>query len=504
MFRKVLIANRGEAAVRIIRTCKVMGVQTVAVYSEVDAQSLHVKLADESHEVGAADPQESYSNISRILGVARRSDSDAIHPGYGYLAENPNFALACKKAGVKFVGPSPHTLSMTENKLECRRLAREGGVPTLPGTESIINDPEAGERFAEEVGYPVILKAAYGGGGRGIREVAAKSEFRELFKRANSEARSTFGKPGLFVEKLVKPARHIEIQFLSDGRGKVIHLGERECSIQRRHQKLVELTPCPALDDETRKKIGRHAITIAESIEAENAGTVEFLMDKDGNFHFIEVNARLQVEHPVTEAVTGIDIVEEQLLIAAGEGIPFSQGDVFHRGAAIECRINSEDPSAGFVPSVGTVTDLSLPSGPGMRVDTALYPGCRVTEHYDSLVAKVIAWDRNLEGARRRMVLALREFQIVGIRTTIPFQEALVTSEPLIRWDLSTDFVERYHLVGTGGEAGSGEKTNAEAVAIAAAVLMSDARRGNKPEAARRANWYEERVEDESRYSDAL
>ncbi len=504
MFRKVLIANRGEAAVRIIRTCNVLGVRTVAVYSDVDAQSLHVKLADESYEVGAADPQESYSNIARILRVARRSDADAIHPGYGYLSENPKFALACKRAGVKFVGPSPHTLSMTENKLECRRLARERGVPTLPGTESVLNDPDAGERFAEEVGYPVILKAAFGGGGRGIREVSGRSEFRELFKRANSEVRSAFGKPGLFVEKLIKPARHIEFQVLSDGRGKAVHLGERECSIQRRHQKLLELTPCPALDEETRKKIGRYAIEIAESIQAENAGTVEFLMDKDGNFHFIEVNARLQVEHAITEAVTGIDIVEEQLLIAAREGIPFSQGDVFHRGAAVECRINSEDPSEGFVPSVGTVTDLSLPSGPGMRVDTALYPGCRVTEHYDSLVAKVIAWDRNLEGARRRMVLALREFQIVGIRTTIPFQEELVTSEPFIRWDLSTDFLERHRLSGTGRQAGPDEDENAEAIAIAAAVLLSGAHEKTEFRAARRANWQEEPSEDRSRYSDAV
>jgi acetyl-CoA/propionyl-CoA carboxylase len=504
LFRKVLIANRGEGAVRIIRTCKVMGVRTVAVYSTVDAQSLHVKLADESYEVGAADPEQSYSNIPRILRIARRSDADAIHPGYGYLAENPNFALACRRAGVKFVGPSPQTLLMTENKLECRRLAKERGVPTLPGTEGILNDPEAGERFAEEVGYPVILKAAFGGGGRGIREVAGRGEFRELFRRANSEARSAFGKQGLFVEKLVKPARHIEFQFLSDGRGKVIHLGERECSIQRRHQKLVELTPSPALDGETRKKIGRHAITIAEAIEAENAGTVEFLMDRDGNFHFIEVNARLQVEHPITEAVTGIDIVEEQLLIAAGEGLRFSQGDVFHRGAAIECRINSEDPSAGFVPSVGTVTDLSLPSGPGIRVDTALYPGCSVTEHYDSLVAKVIAWDRNLEGARRRMALALKEFQIIGIRTTIPFQEELVTGEPLIRWDLSTDFVEKYYLMGVPRRATSEEEANTEAIAIAAALLMSASHKWTKSEAARSADWLGDRVEDESRYSDAL
>lgn len=306
MFRKVLIANRGEAAVRIIRTCKVLGVRTVAVYSDVDAESLHVKLADETYAVGPADPQASYSNIPRILRVAKRADVDAIHPGYGYLSENPGFALACRKAGVRFVGPSPHTLSITENKIECRRVARERGVPTLPGTESILDDPDSGERFAEEIGYPVMLKATYGGGGRGIREVKGRTEFRELFKRANSEAKAAFGKPGLFVEKLIKPARHIEFQFLSDGRGKVIHLGERECSIQRRHQKLVELTPSPALDEEARREIGRYAVTVAESIQAENAGTVEFLMDKDGNFHFIEVNARLQVEHPVTEAVTEI------------------------------------------------------------------------------------------------------------------------------------------------------------------------------------------------------
>ncbi len=500
----MLIANRGEAAVRIIRTCKVLGIRTVAVYSDVDAESLHVKLADESHMVGPADPQQSYSSITRILEVARRAGVEAVHPGYGYLSENPRFAFACRKAGVKFVGPSPHTLSITENKVECRKLARRRGVPTLAGTEGIIDDPEDAERLAEDIGYPVILKAAFGGGGRGIREVNKRNEFRELFKRANSEARATFGKPGLFVEKLIKPARHIEFQFLSDGRGKVIHLGERECSIQRRHQKLVELTPSPALDDETRRKMGRHTITMAKTIQAENAGTVEFLLDKDGDFHFIEVNARLQVEHPITEAVTGIDIVEEQLLTAAGEGMGLSQGDVLNRGAAIECRVNSEDPAAGFAPSVGTVTELSLPSGPGVRVDTALYPGCRVTEHYDSLVAKLISWDRNLEGARRRIVLALREFKIVGVRTTIPFHEELVSSEPFIRWDLSTDMVERYRLGVTPGEPGPEGEADVEAIAVAATLLMSGVRSAALPVESRKANWQEEQTEDESRYFDAL
>src|SRR5437016_10520763 len=343
MFGKVLIANRGEAAVRIIRTCKILGIKTVAVFSDVDQESLHVKLADESYPLGPPTPDERYSHCGKILAAAREAAVDAIHPGYVYLSENPSFAAACDEGGVKFVGPSPHTLEITENKIECRKLARRVGVPTLPGTDEILHDVEEAIRIADEIGYPVILKSAFGGGGRGIREVTKKSELRDLFARANREAEGTFGKGGLFVERLIKPARHIEFQFISDGGGKAVYLTERECSIQRRHQKLLEMTPSPALEDETRKKVGRYALTIARSIKAENVGTVEFLMDADGNFHFIEVNARLQVEHPITEMVCSLDLVETQFMIASGEGLPYSQGGVAARGAAIECRINAED-----------------------------------------------------------------------------------------------------------------------------------------------------------------
>lgn len=501
MFGKVLIANRGEAAVRIIRTCKVLGVETVAVYSEVDAESLHVRLADEAYGIGQPDPMRSYSNIGQILRVAAKSHADAVHPGYGYLSESPRFAAACEKAGVKFVGPSPQTLLMTENKIECRRLAENRGVPTLPGTDHVLNDPEEGVKFAEEIGYPVILKSAFGGGGRGIREAHNREDFRDLFKRANSEAKAAFGNPGLFVEKLVRPARHIEFQFLSDGKGKVIQLGERECSVQRRHQKLVELTPSPAVDEETREWVGRQAVEVAKSIEAENAGTAEFLMDGDGNFFFIEVNARLQVEHTITEAVTGIDIVEEQLKIACGEGLGYSQNDVVRRGAALECRINSEDSASGFAPSTGTVLELTLPSGPGIRVDTALYPGCTVSEHYDSLLAKVIAWDSTLEEARRRMLLALREFHISGVSTTIPFHEQLIASKPFIRGELTTDFLER-HRIPEGASMPGEYEASTEAVAIAAAVILDGVHKITKLESGGRANWQDQPSEGKPRYSD--
>src|SRR6267143_3020663 len=400
MFSKVLIANRGEAAVRIIRTCKVLGIQTVAVFSDVDQESLHVKLADESYSLGPPSPEESYSNGEKVLAVAKKAAVDAIHPGYGYLSENPSFAAACDEAGVKFVGPSPQTLEITENKIECRKLARRVGVPTLPGTDEILHDVEEALRLADEIGYPVILKSAFGGGGRGIREVTKKSELKDLFMRANREAEGTFGKGGLFVERLIKPARHIELQFISDGRGKAVYLTEMVCSL---------------------------------------------------------------------------DLVETQFRIASGEGLPYSQGGVAARGAAIECRINAEDPASGFTPSTGTVTDLLLPSGPGIRVDTALYPGCQVTEYYDSLIAKVISSDRSLEGARRRMLLALREFQIGGVKTTIPLHQALIASAPFVGWKLSTDFLERHSIV-----EGFGEKetlSSLEDVAIAAALIHASKHR---------------------------
>jgi len=502
MLSKVLIANRGEAAVRIIRTCKVLGIQTVAVFSDVDQESLHVKLADESYSLGPPSPEESYSNGEKVLAVAKKAAVDAIHPGYGYLSENPSFAAACDEAGVKFVGPSPQTLEITENKIECRKLARRVGVPTLPGTDEILHDVEEALRFADEIGYPVILKSAFGGGGRGIREVMKKSELKDLFARANREAEGTFGKGGLFVERLIKPARHIELQFISDGSGKVIYLAERECSIQRRHQKLLEMTPSPAVEDTTRKKVGGYALTIARSIKAENVGTVEFLMDADGNFNFIEVNARLQVEHPITEMVCGLDLVEVQFRIASGEGLPYSQGGVEARGAAIECRINAEDPASGFTPSTGTVTDLLLPSGPGIRVDTALYPGCQVTEYYDSLIAKVISSDRSLEGARRRMLLALREFQIGGVKTTIPLHQALIASAPFVGWKLSTDFLERHSIV-----EGFGEKetlSSLEDVAIAAALIHASKHRMIQLGEGLPAPLNESPPEEESRSYDAV
>ena len=501
MFSKVLIANRGEAAVRIIRTCEVLGIKTVAVFSDVDQESLHVKLADESYPLGPPTPEESYSNGEKVLAVAKKAAVDAIHPGYGYLSENPAFAAACDEAGVKFVGPSSQTLEITENKIECRKLARRVGVPTLPGTDEILHDVEEALHFADEIGYPVILKSAFGGGGRGIREVTKKSELKDLFARANREAEGTFGKGGLFVERLIKPARHIELQFISDGR-KVIYLAERECSIQRKHQKLLEMTPSPAVEDKARKKVGGYALTIARSIKAENVGTVEFLMDAGGNFNFIEVNARLQVEHPITEMVCGLDLVETQFRIASEEGLPYSQGGVEARGAAIECRINAEDPASGFTPSTGTVTDLILPSGPGIRVDTALYPGCQVTEHYDSLIAKVISSDRNLEGARRRMLLALRDFQIGGVKTTIPLHQALIVSAPFVGWKLSTDFLERHSIAEDFAEMEA--LSSLEGVAIAAALIHAGKHRMIQLGEGLPAPLNDSPLEEESRSYDAV
>ena len=447
LFKSVLIANRGEIAVRIIRTCKLLGIKTVAIYSDVDVNALHVKLADKAIRIGSSDPGDSYLNIERIVQTAVDAGVDALHPGYGFVSENWNLAEDCEEAGIRFIGPKPRTLVIAGNKVDCKRLARRAGVPVIEGGETVMYTEAGAVEAARALGYPVLLKAAFGGGGRGIRQAANDRELLEGFRLASSEMRRSLGKAGLFVEKLVTPARHIEVQIVSDGKGKIIHLGERECSIQRRHQKLLELAPAPGLDDSARARLVSYAVSLAKALDYQNIGTIEFLMDAERNFYFIEMNSRLQVEHPVTEVVSGVDLVKAQLEIAAGEGIDYNQGDIVLQGAAIQCRINAEDPAAGFAPSTGRVERLFFPGGAGLRIDTALYQGYEVPEYYDSLLVKLIASGKDLEDARKRMVLALGVFEIEGVKTTIPLQRFILAHEEFVNWNLDVSFVERNKIL---------------------------------------------------------
>ncbi|HUK80585.1 MAG TPA: biotin carboxylase N-terminal domain-containing protein [Nitrososphaerales archaeon] len=475
MFKSVLIANRGEIAVRIIRTCKLLGVKAVAIYSDVDVNALHVKLADRAIRIGPADPGDSYLNIDRLVQTAVDAGVDALHPGYGFVSENWNLAETCRQAGIKFVGPKPRTLVIAGNKVDCKRIARKAGVPVIEGGETVLYTPEAALEAAHELGYPVLLKAAFGGGGRGIREASDDRQLLQGFKLASTEMRRVVGKSGLFVEKLVRPARHIEVQVVADGKGKVIHLGERECSIQRRHQKLLEMTPAPGLDELARIQVSEYAVKLAKALGYENVGTIEFLMDQTQNFYFIEVNSRLQVEHPVTEMRAGVDLVKEQLEIAAGEGIDYGQDDVELRGAAIQCRINAEDPAAGFAPSSGKVERIFFPGGAGVRIDTALYPGYEVPEYYDSLLAKLIVRGNDLNDARRRMVLALDEFEIEGVRTTIPLQRFILAHQEFAKWNLDVQFMQNNRVVESLADQIAKQRSQIakQGAAIAAAILQS-------------------------------
>ncbi len=475
MFNSVLIANRGEIAVRIIRTCKLLGVKTVAVYSDVDVNALHVKLADRAVRIGPADPGDSYLNIDRLVQTAVDSGVDALHPGYGFVSENWNLAETCRQAGIKFIGPKPRTLVIAGNKVDCKRIVRKAGVPVIEGGETVFYGPEGALEAAHELGYPVLLKAAFGGGGRGIREATDDRQLLQGFNLASSEMKRSLGKVGLFVEKLIRPARHIEIQVVSDGSGKVIQLGERECSIQRRHQKLLEMTPAPGLDESARARVGEYAVNIARALSYENIGTIEFLMDSAHNFYFIEVNSRLQVEHPVTEMVTGLDLVKEQLEIAAGEGIDYGQTDVVPVGAAMQCRINAADPESGFATSSGRIEKLFFPGGAGVRIDTALYPGYEVPEYYDSLLAKLIVRGKDLEEVRKRMVIALDEFEIEGVKTTIPLQRFILRHEEFSRWNLDVLFMQRNRVIESLAEKLSGERAllAERGAAIAAAIMES-------------------------------
>src|SRR5438093_8216992 len=441
--KKLLVANRGEIAVRVLRACREMGIATVAVYSEADREAPHVQMADEAYALGAAPATESYLVVDRLVQTARRAGADAVHPGYGFLSENPAFAESCTAAGLTFVGPPAAAMRRMGSKTAARALARELGVPMVPGTlEAVASDADA-TRGAREIGYPVMLKAAMGGGGKGMRLVRRAEDLPEALRAARAEAAAAFGDAAVYLERAVAEPRHIEIQILADAHGQVIHLGERERSIQRRHQKLVEECPSPFVDAALRERMGQAACRIAKAAGYVSAGTVEFLVDAERNFYFLEVNTRLQVEHPVTELVTGVDLVREQLRIAAGAALSYAQDDVQWRGAAIECRINAEDPFGGWLPSPGTITGLRPASGPRVREDSGVYEGYTVPSFYDTLLAKLIVWGADRAAAIDRMARALAEYRVVGVHTTIPMLAHVMAHEDFRAGRLSTLFLER-------------------------------------------------------------
>ncbi|SMB98579.1 biotin carboxylase [Thermanaeromonas toyohensis ToBE] len=443
MFKKVLIANRGEIAVRIIRACRELGIRTVAVYSEADRNSLHVKLADEAICIGPPPATRSYLNIPSIIAAAQVTGVEAIHPGYGFLAENAYFAEMCSTSGLTFIGPPARAIQLMGDKAQARATMKAAGVPVVPGSEGVVTEVERALALAEEIGYPVIVKAAAGGGGRGMRVAQNPAELRRAVQVAQQEAEAAFGNGHIYLEKYIEEPRHIEFQVLGDTHGHLIHLGERDCSIQRRHQKVLEEAPSTALTPELRQEMGAVAVKAAAAVGYYGAGTVEFLLDKHGRYYFIEMNTRIQVEHPVTEAVTGIDLVKAQLLIAAGEKLPYRQEDIEIRGHALECRINAEDPAQNFRPSPGRVEKYHAPGGFGIRVDSALYPGYEIPPYYDSLVAKVIAWAPTREEAIARMRSALQEMVIEGIPTTIPFHLKILDNAFFRRGEVYTNFIQR-------------------------------------------------------------
>lgn len=443
MIKKILIANRGEIAVRIVRACAEIGIQSVAVYTEADRYSLHVKKANQSFSLGP-DTVSGYLNVHRIVNLAVASGCDALHPGYGFLSENPELAEACEKRGIKYIGPPADVIRQLGDKLQARAAMIAAGVPVTPGSESNLENVEAALATAEEIGYPVMLKATNGGGGRGIRRCGSATELRHNFDRVVSEVSKAFGSPEVFLEKCVDHPRHIEVQILADSHGKVIHLFERDCSIQRRHQKLIEIAPSPQLSEEQRKYIGKLAVTAAKTVGYQNAGTVEFLLDENDNFYFMEMNTRLQVEHPVTEQITGIDIVQEQIRIAAGLKLRYNQRDVKRRGFAMEFRINAEDPKNDFLPSFGRVTRYFAPGGPGVRTDAAIYTGYEIPPYYDSMCAKLIVWALDWDSLLDRAERALNDIGVFGVKTTIPYHLEIIRSPHFQSAKFDTSFVESH------------------------------------------------------------
>jgi acetyl-CoA carboxylase biotin carboxylase subunit len=444
VFNKVLIANRGEIALRVIRACRELGIRTVAVYSEADRESLHVRFADDDVCIGPAPSRMSYLRIPAIIAAAEITGADAIHPGYGFLAENAEFADTCRASNIVFIGPTGEQIRQMGDKASARRLAREAGVPTVPGSEGVLGDADEALAVAEGIGFPVIIKATAGGGGKGMRIAPDPDQFAQLFSLAQNEALSAFGNGDVYVEKYLTRPRHVEIQVLGDTHGRVIHLGERDCSVQRRHQKLIEESPSPALDDQLRCRMGESAVRLAAAIGYVGAGTIEFLLDEDGSFYFMEMNTRIQVEHPVTEMVTSFDLVKEQIRVAAGEPMSIPNGDYSRlRGHAIECRVNAEDPYRNFQPCPGLITAYHPPGGPGVRVDTHIYAGYTVPPHYDSLLAKVIVHGRDRQEALARMGQALDSFILEGVTTTIPFLARVIRHPDFAAGKVDTRFLER-------------------------------------------------------------
>jgi len=449
MFQKILVANRGEIALRVICACKELGISTVAVYSEADRNALHVRFADEAVCIGPPRSSESYLNIPQVISAAEITNVDAIHPGYGFLSENANFAKVCEASEITFIGPKPEIIEMMGEKDRARREVRSAGLPTIPGSEGVVEGEEQLGKEAARIGYPLILKASAGGGGRGMRVVRSQDELLAAYQTARSEAQQAFGAPDVYAEKFLEHPRHIEFQVLGDQHGKLIHLGERECSIQRRHQKLVEESPSPILDPKRRKDLGARVVKALTEIGYTNAGTVEFLMDQDGSLYFIEMNTRIQVEHPVTELVTGVDLIKAQIRIAAGEKMEDATGEIHHSGHAIECRINAEDPNT-FVPSAGRITTFQAPGGTGVRVDSAAHADAVISPYYDSLIAKLIVKGRDRDEAVGRMKRALEMFVIEGIKTSIPLHRKIFADPEFASGRFDTHFIER--LLGTNGK----------------------------------------------------
>ncbi|WP_066301228.1 acetyl-CoA carboxylase biotin carboxylase subunit [Bacillus sp. FJAT-29937] len=447
MLTKILIANRGEIAVRVIRACKELNIQTVAIFSEADRDALHVKIADEAYCIGPAPSKDSYLNTENIINIATLTGVDGIHPGYGFLAENADFAALCQEAGIVFIGPSADSIRKMGIKDVARQTMQAAGVPITPGSDGIIKDYEEGLQIAEKIGFPVIIKATAGGGGKGIRVARDADSLKKAIEITQQEAATAFGDPGVYLEKFIEDFRHVEIQILADGAGKVIHLGERDCTIQRRMQKLIEETPSPAISSETREKMGQAAVRASQAVNYTGAGTVEFIYDHTNDtFYFMEMNTRIQVEHTITEMVTGIDLVQEQIRIASGFPLPYQQEDIVLSGWSIECRINAENPANNFMPSPGKITEYTPPGGLGVRIDSAVYSGYTIQPFYDSMVAKLIVHGKTRDEAIRKMIRALDEFTVEGVYTTIPFHIGLLQDEVFLSGDFNTNFLETYKI----------------------------------------------------------
>lgn len=475
-FRRVLVSNRGEILIRVIRALKALGIESVAVYSDADVSWPYVASADKAYRLPGVYSTDTYLNLKSIVDIALKADCDAIHPGYGFLSESKELSQLCRDNSLKFIGPNPEALTLSENKLECKKRVESNGVPVIPYVAEAVEDAEEAAKSAADIGFPVLLKAAYGGGGRGIKEAKSKDEVRDAFESSEREAKEAFGRFSVYIEKKVTRPRHIEVQILaSDDSNEVMHLGERECSIQRRYQKLIEMTPSPVVDEESRKVLTGYALRAAKAVNYSNAGTTEFLRDSDtGKFYFMEMNSRLQVEHGITEMVTGVDMVASQIHVASKNKLPFSQSSIVFKGCAIECRINAEDPLSEFTPQSGKIEYLRLPGGPGIRVDTAVAAGVEISPFYDSLVAKLIAYGDSFDQARRRALVALDEFAIVGVESTIPFHKEALNDAAFCAGDFDTGFIEERMIIPKVRGSASAAKTTDEKFAVAAFLLSRD------------------------------